>query len=69
MRISRNLAVCMVNADMSGLNDEEVKLCEAFPDFSVDDWHEESSDINGICSITKKWDHCVDITVNKRDEK
>ena len=66
MKISRSLAVSMVNCDYSGLNDDEIKLINNFPDFTVIDWSEESSDINGRCEITGLFDHCVEIEV--RDE-
>lgn len=61
MKISRHLAVSMVNWDYSGLNNEEIDLIKDFSDFTVIDWNDESSDINGVCSITKKWNHCVEI--------
>jgi len=63
MKISRSLAVSMVNCDYSGLNDDEVKLIKDFPDFTVIDWSEESSDINGRCGLTGLFDHCVEIEV------
>ena len=63
MRISRSLAVAMVNYDYSGLNIDEIKLIEAFPDFSVIDWSEGSNDINGRCGLTGLFDHCVEIEV------
>ncbi len=63
MKISRNLAVSMVNCDYSGLNDDEIKLINNFPDFTVIDWSEESSDINGRCGLTGLFDHCVEIEV------
>ncbi len=63
MKISRSLAVSMVNCDYSGLNDDEIKLINNFPDFTVIDWSEESSDINGRCEITGLFDHCVEIEV------
>lgn len=62
--ISRALAVAMVNADTSGLNDNEVEKIKDFPDFTVTNWHEESSDINGRCSITGKYTHCVEVEFN-----
>lgn len=65
MKISRNLAVSMVNSDMSGLNDNEIELIRDFPDFYVTDWAEESSDINGKCSITGLYDHCVEIETKR----
>jgi len=61
MLISRGLAVSMENADYSGLNDQEIELIKNFPDFTVTNWNEESNDINGRCSITGLYDHCVDI--------
>lgn len=63
MKISRSLAVSMVNCDYSGLNDDEIKLINDFPDFTVIDWSEESSDINGRCDLTGLFDHCVEIEV------
>lgn len=63
MLISRNLAVCMYNADYSGITKEEKELIVNFPMFHVIDWKEESSDINGRCSITGLWDHCVEIEI------
>ena len=48
---------------MSGLSDDEIKLINNFPDFTVIDWSEESSDINGRCSLTGLFDHCVEIEV------
>ncbi len=53
----------MVNCDYSGLNDDEIKLINNFPDFTVIDWSEESSDINGRCGLTGLFDHCVEIEV------
>lgn len=61
MKISRTLAVCMVNADFSGLDENEIELIKDFPDFVVTDWAEYSTDINGKCSITGKYDHVVEI--------
>lgn len=65
MKISRNLAVSMVNSDMSGLSDNEIELIKDFPDFEVTDWCTDSGDINGKCSITGLWDHCVEIEVKR----
>ena len=48
---------------LSGLSDDEIKLINNFPDFTVIDWSEESSDINGRCSLTGLFDHCVEIEV------
>lgn len=61
MIISRTLAVAMVNFDYSGLNNDEIELIKDFPDFTVTNWNEESNDINGRCSITGLYDHCVEI--------
>lgn len=58
----------MVNCDFSGLDHDEIEKCKSFPDFTVENWHEESNDINGICAITRKWDHCVEITKRGTDE-
>lgn len=63
MRISRSLAVAMVNYDYSGLNDDEIKLINDFPDFTVIDWSEDSNDINGRCGLTGLFDNCVEIEV------
>lgn len=65
MKISKNLAVCMINFDYSGLNESEIELVREFPDFQVTDWNDESSDINARCSITGQWDCCVDIELSK----
>lgn len=59
--ISSNLATAMINADTSGLNSDEIKLVESFPDFYVTDYKEESNDINGRCSLTGLYDHCVEV--------
>jgi len=48
---------------LSGLSDDEIKLINNFPDFTVIDWSEESSDINGRCDLTGLFDHCVEIEV------
>jgi hypothetical protein len=65
MKISRNLAVAMTYADFSGLTDTEIAQVKHFsenvPSFVVTNWNEESNDINGQCSITRLWDHCVEI--------
>ena len=61
MKIDRNLALAMVNADMSGLNDSEIDLIKDFPDFNVTNWHDDSTDINGKCSLTGLWSHCVEV--------
>lgn len=65
MLISRNLAVAMINCDYTGLTQEEILQIDDFtndvPDFFVTNWNEESNDINGICAISRKWDHCVEI--------
>jgi hypothetical protein len=59
--ISRSLAVAMENADTSSLNNNEIELIKNFPDFVVTNWNEESNDINGRCSISGLFDHCVEI--------
>lgn len=64
MIISRSLAVAMVNNDFSGIEDQElIERLISFHDFNVTNWNEESSDINGRCSITGKFDHCVEIEI------
>lgn len=65
MLISRNLAVSMEYCDYSGLNENEIELIKDFPDFTVTNWNEESNDINGKCSITNLFDHCVEIELKK----
>jgi len=62
-RISRALAVAMINCDYSGLNEEEIDSIKNFKDFKVIDWNEESNDINGRCNISGKFDHCVEIEI------
>jgi len=64
MKISRNLVLSMEYRDYSGLDEEEIELIKDFPNFTVTNWHEGSSDINGKCSITHLWDHCVEIEIN-----
>lgn len=63
--ISSNLAIAMYNTDTSGLNDNEIELIKDFPDFIVTNWNTESSDINGKCSITKLYDHCIEIEIKR----
>ena len=65
MMISSFLAVAMTNCDYSGLTEEGVKAIENFPDFTVTNWHEETSDITGQCAITHLWDHCVEIKIKR----
>jgi hypothetical protein len=55
------LAVAMEYFDYSGLSEDEIELVKNFPDFTVIDWCDESTDINGKCSITHLYDHCVEI--------
>lgn len=66
MKISRDLAVAMINADFSGLTEEEIGLIKDFPDFTVTDWKEESRDINNTCDLTGFWDHCVEIELKQK---
>ena len=61
MKLSRNIAVSCVNADPSGLNEEDLEVYNSIGDFTVLDWAEESTDINGKCDFTGYWDHCVEI--------
>lgn len=65
MRISRGLAVSMINCDISGLDDDEIELIRDFPDFNVTDWCTDNKGINAVCSITGLWDHCVEIEVKR----
>lgn len=58
--LSRTLAVCLINCDFSGLNDDDMKIIESIDfNFDVIDWAEDSSDINHRCDFTGLWDHCV----------
>ena len=62
MKLSRYLAVCLVNCDFSGCTDDDMKVIDKIDfDFNVTDWAEESSDINYRCDFSYKWDHCVTI--------
>ena len=63
IKICRALAVAMINADTSGLNENEIELIKHFPDFTVTDWNEESSDINGNCFLTGLYAHCVEVEI------
>ena len=64
-KLSRGLAVSIINCDPSGLNDEEFKLYESMNFlFIVTDWAEDSTDINDKCDFTGLWDHCVTIETN-----
>lgn len=62
MKMSRSLAVALINCDPSGLDDETLEVYNNINfHFVVIDWVEESSDINGVCEFTKLHDHCVQI--------
>lgn len=65
MKISKNLAIAMVNCDLSGLNEYETNLIEDFPDFDVIDWNENSNGINGKCAISGLWDSCAEIKIKE----
>lgn len=60
--MSRTLALALVNCDPSGLSDDDLELYNSVDfDFDVIDWVEDSSDINGVCDFSKKYDNCVTI--------
>ena len=60
--MGRWLAVALVNCDPSGLNEDDFKIYKSIDfDFTVTNWNEESTDINGRCDFSKKFDHCVEI--------
>lgn len=73
-KIGRNFAVADENADLSGMEDSDIKLLEDFTQrlidryghahYTVTDWAEESSDINDRCDISKLMDHCVTIEID-----
>ena len=70
MKISKQYAVCMVNADFSGLLLEDVTALNDFMnehgDFTVTDWSEDSNGINGKCFISGLYDCCVEIELNNK---
>ena len=66
MLISKNLAIAMINSDLSGLRTEEIEKIKNFPDFEVVEWNEDYHDINGICRISGLWDNCVEIEVKEQ---
>jgi hypothetical protein len=65
-KIDRNLVVAMINCDFSGLTDKEIELVKNFNhDFTVTNWADDSSDINGRCDLTGLYSHCV--TIDTKD--
>lgn len=61
-KLSRNIAVALEYCDPSGLSDSDFEVYSSIDFwFTVTDWAEESTDINGICDFTGLWDHCVTI--------
>jgi len=63
MKISKTLAIALVNDDFSGLSDETKALAEKVNfGFVINDYADESNDINGVCEITGQYDCCVDVT-------
>ena len=62
MKLSRHIAVALEYCDTTGLNGPEIDIYNSIDfNYTVTDWAEESSDINGICDFTGLWDHCVTI--------
>ena len=62
MKLSRNIAVALEYCDPSGLSESDFEVYESIDFlFTVTNWHEDSTDINGLCDFTGLYDHCVDI--------
>lgn len=63
MKISKTLAIAILNDDFSGLNDEMIEHAKKVDfDFEITDYSDESNDINGVCEITGLYDCCVEVT-------
>lgn len=62
MKLSRHIAVALINCDPSGLSPADLDVYYSIDFlFTVTDWAEETTDINSQCDFTGFWDHCVTI--------
>lgn len=67
LKMSRNLAVALEYCDPSGLEPDDLKIYESINFlFTVTDWAEDSTDINGRCDFTGLYDHCVTIGLTEK---
>lgn len=65
-KIVKTLAIALCNCDPSGLCDDDLKIYDEIDfNFTVIDWCDDSSDINGVCDFTKLHAHCVTIQVDE----
>lgn len=61
-KMNKTLAIALYNCDPSGLSDDDLIIYKSIDfDFTVIDWCDDDSDINGKCDFTYLYSNCVTI--------